>query len=354
VSTKLQIKCRPIEFIKFAAMQKILLYSFLILSTLVACDNEVDLNADYEDTTVVYGLLNANEDTQFVKVNRAFLEDGVSAIELAKQSDRFFYDSLDVRIVQGGGNNPNVIDLLPIAKKKDPGVFANDRNIVFYTTDSIIPNLNHRLEVTQPDGKITRATTSVLTPTQIVRPEVDRNNPPQLRLISLHRILPSGLEFLDYEFIIRFTPVIAEVQLNVYLLYDEVSGSNRIPKRVRIPVGGIRNTELQNDDQILILPGDFFYNSIADQLEGDNSVKEINPNRNLLIEVIAVDPLFSQYTSVYGPLDGLAQVRPEYTNVENGIGLFASRSTRRGFSALAQISYQQLLNGPITGGLNFR
>ena len=99
MSTKLQIKCRHIEFIIFAAMLKNILFVFLALSILTACDNEVDLNAEFEDTTVVYGFLNTSVDTQFIRINRAFLEDGKNAIELAQESDRLFYESLDVRLV---------------------------------------------------------------------------------------------------------------------------------------------------------------------------------------------------------------------------------------------------------------
>ena len=43
--------------------------------------------------------------------------------------------------------------------------------------------------------------------------------------------------------------------------------------------------------------------------------------------VEAADAEYTLYRDVNGPIDGLAQTRPEFTNITNGLGLFASRST---------------------------
>ena len=82
-------------------MNKIKLHFLFVLGLLFslgACDNDVDLTAEYEDTTVVYALINANADTQFVKVNRAFLEANTNALSLAKDANNFTYDDLNVAL----------------------------------------------------------------------------------------------------------------------------------------------------------------------------------------------------------------------------------------------------------------
>ena len=51
---------------------------FLSLSLLAcmaffnACSTDVELYADYKDIPVVYGLIDATTDTNFVRINRAF------------------------------------------------------------------------------------------------------------------------------------------------------------------------------------------------------------------------------------------------------------------------------------------
>ena len=53
------------KFLKFT-----LLFSIL---GLYACDNEVDIAAPYKDITVLYGLLDPNEDTNWIRVERGYL-----------------------------------------------------------------------------------------------------------------------------------------------------------------------------------------------------------------------------------------------------------------------------------------
>ena len=71
----------------------------LLVLFIVACENEVDLNTDFEETTVVFGFLDKNADTQFVKISKTFIDDQLSAIDVAKQSDRLFYDTLEVSLI---------------------------------------------------------------------------------------------------------------------------------------------------------------------------------------------------------------------------------------------------------------
>jgi len=337
-------------------MQKMpLFYLFVALMVLASCDNEVDLNADIEDTTVVYGLLDISEDTQFVKINRAFLEDGANAIQLAKETDRLFYDNLDVKMVEEGSND--TFQLSTIEKRKDEGIFSNERNVLFFTTDTLASQTDYQLIVRQANGKTTTARSQTLRPIQLIRPgRVSLDFEDGLRSMNMVRITPSGFVYQDYEIIVRFASNISEIEVNLYFNYEEEfvlnDPNSRVPRTIKIPVGSVRNTDLGSDDQTLVLGSEYFYSTIA-AATPNNSNRKVVPNGNIDLEIIAVDVIFGQYTSVYGPLDGLAQVRPEFSNINNGVGLFASRSTYRNFTFLESNSLQELRTGPITGNLNF-
>ena len=114
---------------------------FLSLSLLAcmamfnACSTDVELYADYKDIPVVYGLIDATQDTNFVRINRAFSssnDNPIDATEVALIADSCNYPGkLDARIVeykQGYGNyySPTgrefVLDTLTI-HDKDTGVF---------------------------------------------------------------------------------------------------------------------------------------------------------------------------------------------------------------------------------------
>ena len=337
-------------------MQKMpLFYLFVALMVLASCDNEVDLNADIEDTTVVYGLLDISEDTQFVKINRAFLEDGANAIQLAKETDRLFYDNLDVKMVEEGSND--TFQLSTIEKRKDEGIFSNERNVLFFTTDTLASQTDYQLIVRQANGKTTTARSQTLRPIQLIRPgRVSLDFEDGLRSMNMVRITSSGFVYQDYEIIVRFASNISKTEVNLYFNYEEEfvlnDPNSRVPRTIKIPVGSVRNTDLGSDDQTLVLGSEYFYSTIA-AATPDNSNRKVVPNGNIDLEIIAVDVVFGQYTSVYGPLDGLAQVRPEFSNINNGVGLLASRSTYRNFTFLESNSLQELRTGSITGNLNF-
>ena len=44
----------------------------VLLGFFASCTTDVELYADYKDIPVVYGLLDATKDTNFMRINRAF------------------------------------------------------------------------------------------------------------------------------------------------------------------------------------------------------------------------------------------------------------------------------------------
>ena len=64
---------------------KAVLYSLFIVVIFVfaGCTTKFDINATPQDITVVYGLLNQSDSTQYVKITKAFLGES-SAYEMAQ------------------------------------------------------------------------------------------------------------------------------------------------------------------------------------------------------------------------------------------------------------------------------
>ena len=48
---------------------------FLSLIFITSCSTKLDVNAEYKDITVVYGLLNQNDSIHYIKINKAFIGD---------------------------------------------------------------------------------------------------------------------------------------------------------------------------------------------------------------------------------------------------------------------------------------
>ena len=66
---------------------------------LFSCDNSLDINADYDIENVVYGLLDKDLDTQWVRLHRTYLgEDGLLAG--AVYSDSLYFDTAAIYLTQ--------------------------------------------------------------------------------------------------------------------------------------------------------------------------------------------------------------------------------------------------------------
>ena len=61
-------------------MRHLNLFLLLTFSTIVAfftsCSTDFELNADYDEIPIVFGVLDQSVDTQFVKINKSFIGNG--------------------------------------------------------------------------------------------------------------------------------------------------------------------------------------------------------------------------------------------------------------------------------------
>ena len=127
------------------------LLSFVLLFN--ACSTDVDLYADYKDITVVYGLLDSDKDTNYVKINKAFLGPG-NALEIALIADSCNYPyKLDAKIneyrASVGSNDYQKtrtlqLDTITIHNKDQEGFFySNDVRMVQYSQTNL-PKTAHQ------------------------------------------------------------------------------------------------------------------------------------------------------------------------------------------------------------------
>ena len=129
---------------------------------LASCSTDVDLFAEYKEMPVIYGLLDANADTNFVKITRAFYVQG-DAYQSALNPDSSNYaGKLDVRLVEycnGDSLREIVLDTITLHNKQQ-GTFYHPDQKMYYTTDSLGSNglgknYSYKLKVVLPDRVVT-------------------------------------------------------------------------------------------------------------------------------------------------------------------------------------------------------
>lgn len=119
--------------------------------SLYACDNELEIGSNYKKCLVIYGLLNLKDSTQYIRVQESYYskDDGMFAAGII---DSICPKPEDIEIYMEVLNNEEVIDgpiYLEYVENypKDSGLFANSRNLVYRFKQALIPHYTYRLHV---------------------------------------------------------------------------------------------------------------------------------------------------------------------------------------------------------------
>ena len=134
-------------------MRKVLVFTISIISLFLgSCSNDLEINAPWKDVTVVFGLLNKNETTHYIRISKAFLGEG-DALQFASQFDSLYYnpDLLDVKVyrVYNGVVEDSFLCAAVTDIDKDPGIFSSPSQILYAfdaTLTSSVPTTNDRLQ----------------------------------------------------------------------------------------------------------------------------------------------------------------------------------------------------------------
>ncbi|MCS6917762.1 MAG: hypothetical protein RMK52_04730 [Chitinophagales bacterium] len=288
-----------------------------------ACSTDFAVTTDWKDVTVVYGLLDAGDTAQYIKINKAFLDPQTNALQLAQNPDSLYYPYLDVVLEEI--SNGQTVKTVPLNRVdgnlegyvKDSGIFASSPNYLYKTTEKLNAASSYRLVITQPDnGKQTTSTSPVVDDFSVIRPT------PQLKLnllpgfkyniswVSARDGKVYALTFRFYYTEFRFSdPSFVEQKFADWVLFT----SERAPNTS----GGV-NMDFDLD-------ADLFYSWLRSALP---------ENPDIYRQVGKADFLFSvggevldTYKQVFLAQQGLTsgQSLPTYTNIENGLGLFSTR-----------------------------
>lgn len=130
-------------------MKNYFVASLFVLVLFSGCKQDFDLTADYKETPVVYGLLNAQENVHYIRIQKGFLIDG-NAYNATGISDSVYYKDLTVKLVPylNGNQSGGIVTLSPVSVPKDTGTFASDSNIVYTFNGNLNQDRTYKLEVT--------------------------------------------------------------------------------------------------------------------------------------------------------------------------------------------------------------
>jgi hypothetical protein len=322
-------------------MKKIYLLVSVFTIIFTSCDTDFDVNAEWEEVTVVYGLLDAGDEmkTQQIKISKAFLGK-MDALQMAQYADSINFDQgeLAVKVIRVKNNGiRDTITLDEVPTLRNVGVF-NDSIIVYTFENNNFLNSNFEYELLIKNnitGNEVSSTTNIISgfnfdmgagfPFGFIETWIPGN--------------PSATKFSST--VVTWgnsTDNGVQYQIELIFNYNE----NDIAKNL------IYTSSVLEETNIFEFEGEKFFNFLKNELVLDPLIERKFIDIDLMMTVGSED--LKTYRIINEEITGIVQERPQFTNINNGIGLFSSRftKTRKSFD-LADRTIDYLIS---TDGLN--
>lgn len=324
----------------------ILFACFLIAS----CNDELKVNADWKDVSIIYGVLDKTEDTNYVRIHRGYL--GNEGITGGKDDpDSLYYDVLNVVIEEY--RNGNFVNSHTLAKdeslKLDTGFFTTAEYHTYRFDHQIVDGNEYRLIVDKEEDNLdpVYASTPIVGDFTFIKPQ----NNPNVKL----KYAPRGQEMewyyaTDgrlYQPVIRFH----------YVELDKFNFSDSVHKYVDYSLPARSADNLNGDGRFeYFIDLDSYYTFLYLAIGENDDVIRFYRGSDYLVYAAADD--LATYMSVNAPSNSIVQDKPQFTNITGGdgsnAGIFSSTNILlRENLDLNNPSYFELQEGDITCNLHF-
>ncbi len=325
-------------------MKRLLIF-LITLTAVISCDNELELIEEKKDIPIVYGLLSVSDTAQYIRVERAFVDETQSAFELAMDPGALYYPDAVVQLERastGSLFSLTRVDGTEEGYPRDAGAFAQFPNYLYKIRNDaidLVPGENYILRINRGDNQ----------------PEVTASS----ILIEDARIIrPTNTGSLDFDYIqgtnFRWSGGEGAVIFDIYLKinYRErnvVIGGNFESKSVLWQMGqSLVNQELE-------VVGIDFYGFLGGAIPVDTDVDRRMDDVDVILDSGGEE--IREYIQVGSANLGItsSQDIPTYSNLSEGRGIFSSRNRTWKYGVpLTPGTIDSLVDGTITRDLNFR
>ncbi|MBQ8958456.1 MAG: DUF4249 family protein [Bacteroidales bacterium] len=322
-------------------MKKLLLSVSLLvgLACFNACSTDIELYADYKDIPVVYGLLDASQDTNYIRINRAFSgsnENPINANEVALVADSCNYPGklrtyiVEYQAIYGNQYEETgeviELDTMTVHDKHEGIFYSPDQKVYYARTKEIFSNnspskkYRYKLFVHKDNDTITAETNLVggeefkviNNSLSFKAKESDKSN--QIKFVEAQ-----NAEFYDMYFVFRYR--------------ESINNGPFVEKQVKHSFGSKSVDELGKDGTTFYVtyPENILFDLMTDAIGGDTVMDANHPNvvryfdnKPITIYLAAGGDELYNYILVNSQ-SGYSQTVPDYTNVYGGYGVFSSR-----------------------------
>jgi len=327
------------------------------LLTFSSCDTDFTLNGDYERIPVVFGLLDQNESTHYVKITRTFLGDG-NNYDFAQIADSSYFDQVDAQVIEldnGVETRRWQLQDTLIPNKESGTFYGPEQKVYVFYADDLDASMEYKIEADLDEG-----TYSIDATTELIE-----NFSLSFLIYSPGFTFsfgsPSSSATGNYNsFISSYNEgkhaALYNPSLNIK--YQETYADGTTAEFV-IPwsKGNVEQDKPESPKTATLnFAGEEFYKLLESSIAVDaNVVKRQIVGLDLVMAIAHTE--FAKYMEISQPSSSITQATPQYTNInsESGaLGLFSSRQivTVAGLQ-LSSGSVEELCTGQYTSALGF-
>ena len=337
------------KIFKKMTMKK-LLYTVFAIAALVlsSCSNKVDLYSDEGDTTIVYALLDAGLDTNYFKITHSFVG---NVNELAQNYDanNYKYEDIDVTFsgVFQGSSATQTVALDTISKwipyDQNSTFYSGCFQRYYYTTKKLLEGKEYTVNIKRKaDGVEVSATTLTITAFHITKPYSTQK-------IKFKGVKKGNVEWKGEDPSMFFKSTAAYFDVVSYFHYKELmpGSHDTVYRSMQWKLGsGVADKLYNSTDYYYVIS--YTPESFYDVIGSDDYLVNNSPYgvqrwfEKFEFRVSAVGEELYNYNIINNSSSAI-QDTPNYTNVENGVGLMSSRVAKSLFLTIEETSRQKVI-----------
>ncbi|HSI90551.1 MAG TPA: hypothetical protein VK927_05505 [Adhaeribacter sp.] len=335
------------------------------------CSTELDPNDDYQETMIIYSILNPNENVHYARVSKAFQNTNSNALIIAETipDSTTYRDILNVRL-QKLGTDSAVVAEYPMVRidtvGKESGTFFSGSQVLYRTNPGQPGKLDekavYRIVATNTESGLTASGATALV----------QENASTTRNFCIFQVsIQGGNTCLDTTLANDYDPhmqnaIIFRPPGNAFIYnikltfnYTETINGNTENKQLSYYV---RNNYLKDVSPTSLNPTiqelvdeNVFYRNLLNLIPATNQ----DPNTvrragDIYMTITAGSKSLATNFLVNNSFSVFSQTRPEFDNIANGTGLVGARLQKSVKMRLSIKALEVLRNDPQYSRLNFQ
>ena len=358
-------------------MRKTLLYAFCLAGILGAasCSEKFNVAAPYKNVTVVTGFLNISDTAHYIRIEKGFMNQDKSGVDMAKIADSSFYSDLDVKVKEVIPGNANPVNTFTLTRvnmadegyPKDAGAFFTSPSYSYKFKAALNPMHRYRLVITNNTSHEVDSAETGIIDTAYASFNVTEFFSPSLKTISIAKKnannkfglqgniispgdsneAPAGIKILECAMRFYYRDSFASTGVKVAHIIDWQTVPADITYHTTSFELKVQNTSFY----------DFFQQNIPASGDIREEFRKID---SFEVFLYAGSKDYATYKEVTGAqANGLTggEIKPNYSNIKGGtvLGLYTTRVLKTGYDFRLEVSptIDSLRADPRTSAINF-